>query len=188
MNKKVLLAGVLSTVTAAVPVVGAFAATGTSVSDNITLTVSESCTIGDVTGTAVTATLTPAAVSADLAGSKISITCNASTGWQLSAIGAGTEGHTTDLWNATASKAVPTSATIDATHTAWGFKVTGTGTVATYNNYAAVPSTATVVASSKDITTANVITVNYKISNKGDLPVGSYTGKVTYTLAKQASS
>ncbi len=186
MNKKLLAVGVTTLVFAGVPVVGAFAATGTTVSDSISITVNESCTIGSTDGQSVTGSLTPASVSGDLEGSKISITCNAATGWELKAKGAGTESHTTELWNATANKGITTGTTIDESHTAWGFKVSGTGAADGYTSYAAVPAADTVVASSDSIVTNNVITVNYKVSNSGDLPVGTYTGKVTYTLTKKA--
>lgn len=188
MNKKLLTLGVASAAFAAMPIAGAFADDVTSTTDTINLTVSKSCTMGaEATGETVDGTLGAKEVKDDLAGSTFKVVCNDANGWELKAVGAGNSGHETELYNSTAQHGIATGTEIDDSHSNWGFKLSGSGIVSGYENFAAVPGTATTVAEQSAAAAEDTITVTYGISNNGDAPDGTYTGEVTYTLAAKAA-
>ncbi len=204
MNKKVITAGAASLVLAAMPIVGTFADQDlTTVTDNITLTVTDSCTLGAQTadGTsmnAVTHEFIGKGSIDNLTGSKFDIVCNGQNGWKLDAVGAGTGGGAvTDLYNTEASHAIPSagSITIDEEHSNWGFKLSSEDSLSStiesgYNGtepaFAAIPATATTVAQTDTPLVAGSIQVTYGISDDGDAPEGTYTGAVKYTLTEKA--
>ena len=103
MKKSIIAAGAASVALAAMPIVGAFAATYETITDKVTLSVSESCTMtegavvetvpetsadaGDAKyGTIVPlGTITPGNASSNGTGTPMTITCNSNDGWVLNA-------------------------------------------------------------------------------------------------------
>lgn len=126
----------------------------------------------------------------------INVSCNtgASTGadaqWVLTAQGAGTTGHTTDLWNATASAAIATGTAEDGPTSNWAFLVTKAAAANyasnTYADYAAVPASETdIVTGTGSVTDA--FTITYQVYVNQTQAQGTYTGAVLYTLYNPAS-
>ncbi len=192
MNKKIIGLSAASLALAAIPVIGVSAEDIATTTDNITLTVEKSCTLGveaaskDVTFDTVTGKTTEA-LEAD--GSTFKIVCNDANGWTLTAVGAGTTGHEDKLYNATATHDIETGTTLDGSASNWAFKLTGTGIASGYDSYHAVPSAgaAQTVAEQAAAAAEDTISVKYTVAVDGDAPAGSYTGAVKYTLAaKQA--
>lgn len=188
MKKKVVAITASSFVLAALPVVGVFAADVTTATDTINVTVSPSCTLGVTEGKAVTGTVANGTTKEDLAGSTFSISCNDASGWHLTAVGAGTnkEDDVAALATAGGAQSISTSATISAETSSWGFKLAGTGVEKTYQSFAAVPKTATTVAKGTTTVAANEITTTYGVGISASQAAGTYSGKVTYVLAKGA--
>ena len=125
----------------------------------------------------------------------ISVSCNSSsntggeTGWKLTAVGAGTDGHKTELYNASATDQIVTGEATSGDTSNWAFKVSkSAGAYATgYSDaYKAVPATeADIVTGSGSA--ANAFTITYQVYVDQTQDSGTYTGAVKYTLYNPAS-
>ena len=166
MSKKALAIATSSLVLAAMPVVGVFAVDTTEVTDNITVTVPETCTLGEVSTKEVSAEISNGNTNTSMAGNTLSITCNDGTGWHLTAEGAGSGADKTQLINGEFN--IPT------------------GVQETYQGWAAVPATATTVAKGESAVSENSITITYGVGIDADQEAGTYKGAVKYVLAKTA--
>ena len=133
--------------------------------------------------------------SATTADNVISVSCNSSantngeTGWKFTAVGAGTESHTTELYNANATDQIVTGTATSGATSNWAFKVAKTaGTYATgYSNaYAAVPSSEADIVTGAG-TAADAFTITYQVYVDQTQDSGTYTGAVKYTLYNPAS-
>ena len=131
----------------------------------------------------------------------VDVSCNtgsgagAEAGWKLTAVGAGTEDHETELYKS-GSDTIVTGLAESAGQTDvsnWAFKVTKASS-ATYANsynsgnggYMAVPDQETdLITGSGSITGA--FTMNYQVYVSQTQPTGTYTGAVKYTLYNPAS-
>ena len=183
MKKSIIAAGAASVALAAMPIVGVFASSSTTVSDTITATVSNGCTITRAgTGSTVDRSVAiSVATGASQTGDSdaINISCNVGS-WTVAA--AGTGAGTTSLQTSDGTKSIATGHTFSGGTSEWGMMVTATGgTVATnYNDYYDVPSSTTVVTGSA---TSGTVTPSYKVYASGTQDTGVYTGEVTYTIA-----
>ncbi len=190
MNKRILAVGILVPMAAAVPIIKASAADVMSVTDTITLSVEKSCTLGtEATKSVSFDTVTgKTATALEADGSTFKIICNDGNGWTLTAKGAGESGHETELWSSGTNHGIQTGTTLDGSASNWAFKLTGTGVTGSYQNYSAIPGTSgQTVAEQSTAVAEDTISVKYTVAINGDVPAGTYTGKVTYTLAaKQA--
>ena len=185
MSKKALAIATSSLVLAALPVVGVFAVDTTTVTDNISITVPKTCTLGVAEGKTVTGEISNGNTNLTLGGSELSITCNDGTGWNLTAEGAGSGSDKTQLINGEFN--IPTPASTPATtSSSWAFKLNGTGVQETYQSWAAVPATATTVAKGESAVSGNSITITYGVGIDADQEAGTYKGAVKYVLAKTA--
>lgn len=194
MNKKILGLGAATLAFAAIPVIGVNAADGDvlNVTDNITLTVSESCTLG-ISGEGATVdlgTVTGKTTEAlEKAGSTFKVVCNNGNGWTLTAEGAGTSGHETELYNETAQHGIVTGTdTSGGTVSNWAFKLTGTGIASGYEANAAIPTSPTTVAEQSQAAAEDTINITYSVGVDGDAPAGTYKGAVKYTLAAKGGA
>ena len=185
MNKRVLAVTASAFALAAMPVVGVFAVDTGTVTDNITITVPETCTLGEVSTKEVTDTVSNGTTKDSLAGNVLSITCNDGTGWHLTAEGAGSGDDKTQLTTGTYTIDTAASAPSESS-SSWAFKLNGTGTVADYQKWAAVPSSATTVAKGTTAVSGNGITITYGVGIDADQEAGTYKGAVKYVLAKTA--
>ena len=71
---------------AAFPVVGVFAASGTTVTDTVQVTIEDSCTITTTNASnTYSATMTNNQLKSDLGSTSMTITCNDASGWHLTA-------------------------------------------------------------------------------------------------------
>ena len=203
--KKAIIAAGASAVLAAMPIVGVFAADGTlSQTDIVKVTVDSACSLAtsgsEVTPEASTykATIANGGHNDDIAGSTFTITCNDTGGWQLNAIGAGTATNDVTKMDASTnvdSDDIATGTTIDGSVSNWAFKIAKGGsdasniTVTTgYDNFSAVPSASTKIAQGTSTSGNSTITATYGVGISATQSAGTYTGKVTYTLAHPASN
>ena len=198
--KKALIAGAASTVLAAMPIVGAFAANGTlSRTDTVKVTVDSACSLATSnTSGDYTATIENGASNTNIAGSTFTVTCNNTGGWQLNAIGAGTvTGDVTKMDASTDKDAddIATGTTLDGSVSNWAFKIAKGGDdaanvtiTAGYDNFSAVPSASTKIAQGTSTAGKSTITATYGVGISATQSAGTYTGKVTYTLAHPASN
>ena len=198
--KKALIAGAASTVLAAMPIVGAFAADGTlSRTDTVKVTVDSACSLATSnTSGDYTATIENGASNTNIAGSTFTVTCNNTGGWQLNAIGAGTvTGDVTKMDASTDKDAddIATGTTLDGSVSNWAFKIAKGGDdaanvtiTAGYDNFSAVPSASTKIAQGTSTAGKSTITATYGVGISATQSAGTYTGKVTYTLAHPASN
>ena len=186
--KKLAILGA-SAVLAALPVVGVFAASDvTSVEDTINVTVDASCTLG----IAGTHTSSPAeggkiangAYDDNITGPAFKVSCNDHAGWKLTAVGSGAGDAVTDMKGSQEGTKIETGTSIDGSASNWALKASGTGVEATYENFAVIPGTATKIAGGSSPVSGETISVTYGVSVGAKQDAGTYTGKVTYTLAQ----
>lgn len=101
----------------------------------------------------------------------------ANNSWILTAVAADGTAMTS-----AGSATIPTGAW-EGVASVWQYKVIGSDTA---TNYAAVPGTASVIASSKTSGGSVTISPRYRVRAAADQAEGTYTGKVTYTLTYAA--
>ena len=186
--KKLAIVGA-SALLAALPVVGVFAADTTTVTDSVTITIDETCTLGtDLSGATVNKTMTNGSKEESLEGSKFSISCNDAGGWKLEAVGASEGTSKTAMKGAKGTNSIPTGTSIDGSTSAWAFKAAGTGVETTYSeSFASIPDTATKIAGGESPVSENSVDITYGVSVSNEQAADTYTGKVTYTLSHPAS-
>lgn len=191
--KKLAIAGA-SAVLAALPVVGAFAATNTSFTDTLTVGVAGGCTLEKTGGTAGDYTTNDRTFSANIAagnvgylnatdgqtppsGSHITVSCNSSTAATAYTVSVAVDG----LTDTTAGTIAGGDATSGAT-SAWAIQSNATGVEDANNpfkSYAAATSTTFLTANA-----ANTVTFNpsYRVYVAPTQASGSYTGHAVYTI------
>lgn len=207
--KKLAIAGA-SVALAAMPVVGVFAdtATYTNIADKIQLTVSETCVMeadsalteqiatGSIKGTAVTLGGSPAVAGTEFTavnGTQMTITCNAQSGWQLSATPTSLSAEGTG--DTIPFGAYPASIVPNTTTSVWSAKITLGGNDITHASIASgwdsfAGSTSGVILSStgntgaKDSVSGLTVTPSYKAYAANNQAAGSYSGTITYAFAK----
>lgn len=189
---KKLLAGAGAVALAAMPMVGAFA----DVTDTVVLTIPDACSVGQTsssqTGGGVTLTESNAvnehlySWDADgIAGGTLKVSCNDASGWQVKAVGASTGTPVTSMAASGSGTPIVTGTATSGPTSNWAFKVAGTSgvtVVSTYQNYAAVPATATKVAGGSGAISEGAIYTGYQVWVSATQQADTYTGKVTYTV------
>lgn len=191
--KKTLIAGagVAAFGLAVLPLAGVFA----DVTDTVTITINGACSVGGETATTgagktFTETMTNGSLKAwdatESTGGKLVVSCNDSTGWNIKAVGAGSGSDITAMAGSVTGTSIPTGTNTSGTPSSWAFKVAGDNTVAAYQSYSAVPGTATKVAGNNAPVSAGVIYTGYQVWVSATQQAGSYTGRVTYTVAPGA--
>ena len=190
MKKSIIATGAASLALAAMPVVGAFAAVQSSVTDTVKVTINGACSVGTGadsqtgTGNLFEETMTNNTTkewAADSAGSSIKVSCNDASGWNIKAQGTSTATVPTSM-DATGTGTDIATGT-SGTNSYWAFQVTGTGSVSAFNSWHIVPSDATVVASGSGAVSEQVVKTGYKVYVGATQQADVYTGKVTYTVA-----
>lgn len=127
----------------------------------------------------------------------IDVSCNSTDGanpaigWKLTAIGDGTAGHTTELYNANATDQIVTGTAVNGATSNWAMKVAIPGSGVNYASgwnadYKAVPSAETDVATGTG-SVSNAFTMTYQVYVDQTQDAGTYTGAVKYTLYNPAS-
>ncbi len=186
MKKLLTLTGAVSALVL-VPTAGVFAATGTTVTDTVSVTINSSClmTVTSLTNT-YSQTMTNSQLKSDIGSTSMSISCNDAGGWKVTAIGSGTASGNVSKMDATGSGTdiVTGTATSGATSN-WAFKVTGTK-ASGYTTFKAVPTTAATVATNSSTSAGETITAVYQVWISATQQADTYTGKVTYTLSNPA--
>lgn len=187
--KKTIIAGVAASVLAAMPVLGAFAATESAkqVTDTINLTIQPHCMISydtdkdDITVSMNNAT---APLKSDIAGSTMSITCNAGDGWHLTAEAKGGQTALTGDGEAIAAGTATSGETSN-----WAFKLAGDDVKTNadgvnYTSFNAITTEAKTVAGGDAPVSGSTITATYQIFLSATQEAGTYTGGVTYKLVE----
>ena len=185
--KKLAIAGA-SVALAAMPVVSTFAATGTTVTDTVQVTIDPACTITSTqAANTYSETMTNGQLKSDFGSTTMSISCNDATGWHVTAVGSGADATDKTAMNATGSgKDIATGTATSGATSNWAMKVTG-GTATGFTTFSAVPSSATDVAKSTVSTNQSEIVTTYQVFISATQEADTYTGQVTYTLSHPKS-
>ena len=185
--RKIIIMGA-SAALAALPVVGVFAATGTSVTDTVEVTINSSCLITSTNAAnTYSATMTNGQLKSDFGSTEMTIACNDAGGWHVTAVGSGAATDKTQMKASGSGTNIATgTATGDNSPSSWAMKVTGTG-AAGFTTFAAVPGSATDVASGNGAVSGAELVTTYQVWISASQQADTYTGQVTYTLAHPAS-
>ena len=192
MKKSLIAAGAASVALAAMPVLGTFA----DVTDTVILTIPDACSVGQTSASQTGGGVTlreEAAVNEHLytwdadgtAGGTLKVSCNDAGGWQVKAVGASTGTPVTSMAASGSGTPIVTGTATSGPTSNWAFKVAGTTgvtVVSTYQNYAAVPATATKVAGGTGAVSEGTIYTGYQVWVSATQQADTYTGKVTYTV------
>ena len=191
--KKLLIAG-SAIALAALPAFGAFA----DVTDTVKITINGSCSVGGTTATtgagiSIDESMTNGALKAwdvdGTAGGKLVVSCNDASGWNVKAVGASSGSDNTVMVPTASGTPIASGTATSGATSNWAFKVSAADTsilVSPYNNYAAVPATATKVASSGDAASSIQINTGYQVWISATQEADTYTGRVSYTVAPGA--
>ena len=193
MKKSLIVTGVAAVALAAMPALGAFA----DVTDTVTITINGACSVGGTTattgaGVSLSETMTNGSTKvwdADgTTGGKLVVSCNDASGWNVKAVGASTGSSNTAMTPTGSGTPIATGTATSGATSNWAFKVSGTGAVAAYTSFAAVPGTATKVAGGSGAVSENEIYTGYQVYVSATQQADTYTGKVTYTVATGVGS
>ena len=185
--RKIMVAGIASAL-AVLPAAGVFAATGTTVTDTVQVTINSACQITTTNlANTYSATMTNGQVKSDFGSTEMTINCNDAAGWHVTAVGSGADATVKTAMNATGSGTdIVTGTATSGAASNWAMKVTGTGATG-FTNFAAVPSSATNVATGSGSVSGGTLTTTYQVFISATQQADTYTGQVTYTLAHPAS-
>ena len=194
MKKSIIATGTAAVALAAMPALGAFA----DVTDTVVLTIQSSCSVGQTSATAGAGkTITETnAVNSHLytydadgstgGGGTLKVTCNDASGWNVKAVGSSTGTPVTSMAASNSGTPIVTGTAESGATSNWMFKVAGTGTVAGYQSWSAIPATATKVATGSTAVSEGAISTGYQVWVSATQQADTYTGKVTYTVAPGA--
>ena len=185
--KKLAILGA-SAALAALPAVGVFAATGTVVTDTVQVTIDSACTIESTNASnTYSATMTNGQLKSDFGSTMMTINCNDAAGWHVTAIGDGADATDKTAMNANASGTdIATGTATSGATSNWAMKVEGTGATG-FTTFAAVPSSATNVATGNGAVSGGTLTTTYQVFISATQQADTYTGVVKYTLAHPAA-
>lgn len=186
MNIKSLGMGISAAALAAMPLLGVNAATNTQ-TDTVSVNVVAACSM-TVSGSNVgqAGDLQPGSKKEDIVGSTMNISCNNAAGWKLTAVGG--DGKTASTTMTGTGTPIPTGTAIDGSTSNWAFKVAGSTNVTigadyTGGTFKAIPGEAKQIAGATKTVSGETVTITYGVSISKLQAAGTYTGKVTYTLA-----
>lgn len=183
MNIKSLGIGISAAALAAMPLLGVNAVN--TQTDTVSVNVVAACSM-TVSGSNVgqAGDLQPGSKKDNIAGSIMTISCNNAKGWKLTAVGG--DGSTASTTLTGTAGSIPTGTAIDGATSNWAFKAAGStnATIAEgYTGFKAIPATATQIAGATKTVSGETVTITYGVSISKLQAAGTYTGKVTYTLA-----
>ncbi len=186
--KKLIITGA-STIIAVIPMASAFAATGTTVTDTVQVTINSACTITSTSlANSYSATMTNEQLKSDFGSTTMTIACNDAGGWHVTAVGSGADATTKTAMNASGSGTdIATGTATSGATSNWAMKVTGTGATG-FTTFTAVPASATDVARQTSSVSGATLTTVYQVWISATQQADTYTGQVTYTLSHPASS
>ena len=170
----------------------------TTVTSNASVNVNASCTI-TTGGDNITDTIDPGTYE-EYTGTGINVSCNDPGGYALYAIGFSGDSYDAPNNNRMLglnSTYIPTGNSGDGSY--WAMKVAGSSTTSTvptidnsYSTYQIIPATYTMVShygsSTTGTTTNSVTTPTYKVQIASDQSVGTYAGKVKYTMVHPSTA
>ena len=185
--KKIIIAGT-SAALAALPTIGVFAATGTTVTDTVQVTIDSSCNITSTNAAnTYSDTMTNGQLKSDFGSTSMSISCNDAGGWKLNAVGTGADATTKTAMNASGSGTdIATGTATSGATSNWAMKLAGSSVVTAYKSFIGVPSSATKVAGTTGAVSGSTVTTTYQVFISPTQQADTYTGQVTYTLVHPA--
>lgn len=189
MTKTKIIAGLSVAALAAVAFPAAsFAATGTTVTDTVQVTLDSACTITTAqAANTYSDTMTNGQLKSDFGSTEMTVTCNDASGWHITAVGSGADASDKTVMNATGSGTdIATGTATSGDNSNWAMKVTGTGATG-FTTFAAVPSSATNVATGSGAVSGGTLNTTYQVFISATQESDTYTGQVTYTLAHPAA-
>ena len=188
MKKTIIAVGVPVFLATVAPGIGAFAATGTTVTDTVQVTINSSCQITTTNlANSYSATMTNGQLKSDIGSTSMSVACNDAAGWHVTAVGSGADSSAKTAMNATGSGTdIATGTATSGATSNWAMKVTGTG-ASGFTSFAKVPSSATNVATGGGSVSGVVLTTTYQVWISATQQADTYTGQVTYTLSHPAA-
>ena len=200
--KKALIAGAASAVLAAMPVMGAFAATQlTGVVDTVTLSIDDACKMeaAAAAGTYNLGTVVAGNAATAKDGTPMTVTCNTAAGWTLTAkatdMTTGANGYTipygqyaggsqsTSVWSAQFALSGDDYTT--STEITTGNNAYATNTILTSGDGVVVAQSKT-TNNLKQSTTGVTITPSYIAYVDAHQNAGNYSGTMTYTFVGEA--
>lgn len=188
--KKSLIAGAGATAFAfaALPFAGVFAATGTTLTDTVQVSIDSACLItSSQMANTYSDTMTNGQLKSDFGSTEMTINCNDASGWHVTAIGSGADASDKTAMNATGSGTdIATGTATSGATSNWAMKVTGTGATG-FTTFASVPASATNVATGSGAVSGGTLTTTYQVFVSATQQADTYTGQVTYTLAHPAA-
>lgn len=169
---------------ATLPTIGVFAATGTTVTDTVEVTIDSACTITTTNlSNTYSATMTNGQLKSDFGSTNMTINCNDAGGWHLTAVGTGADASDKTVMNATSTGTDIATGTATSGNTSnWAMKVTGTGATG-FTTFQPIPSVATNVAGDDNPVANATLNTTYQVFISSTQQADTYTGQVTYTLA-----
>ena len=124
--------------------------------------------------------------------------CNYSSGLKVYAVGYTNDVYGRTYMNGGNSGNIATGTATSGNTSNWAFKIADGGNTSypatipsTYQSYASIPSTSTVVASYGGVTTTTSgmkFKTSYRVYTAGAQAAGTYTGKVKYTVLNAGAS
>ena len=180
--KKIAILGA-SAALAALPMVGTFAATGTTVTDTVQVTIGSACLItSDQAAYTYSDSMTNGQLKSDFGSTTMTINCNDTAGWHLTAVGSGADASDKTAMNASSTGTdIATGVATSGDTSNWAFKVEGTGATG-FTTFSAIPSSATDVANGSGSVAGGTLTTTYQVFISATQQADTYTGQVTYTL------
>ncbi|MGF2565470.1 hypothetical protein ACQUWZ_26735, partial [Ralstonia pseudosolanacearum] len=187
MKKSLIATGLTAVAFAAMPALGVFA----DVTDTVILTINGSCSVGQTQGSPVQGggveVKEENAVNNQLytwdadgsQGGTLKVTCNDASGWNVKAVGSSTGTPVTSMAASNSGTPIVTGTAESGATSNWMFKVAGTGTVAGYQSWSAIPATATKVATGSTAVSEGAISTGYQVWVSATQQADTYTGKVT---------
>ncbi|MBR0460420.1 hypothetical protein IJI91_00275 [Candidatus Saccharibacteria bacterium] len=189
MTKTKIIAGAGVAALAAIAFPAAtFAATGTTVTDTVQVTIDSACLItSSQMANTYSDTMTNGQLKSDIGSTSMTVNCNDAAGWHVTAVGSGADASDKTAMNATGSGTDIATGTATSGDTSnWAMKVTGTGATG-FTTFAAVPASATNVATGSGSVAGATLTTTYQVFISATQQADIYTGQVTYTLAHPAA-
>lgn len=186
--KKIAILGA-SAALAALPMVGTFAATGTTVTDTVEVTIGSGCTIESTNASnTYSDTMTNGQMKDDFGSTTMTINCNDAGGWHVTAVGSSsqTAADKNKMVPSGSGTAIPTGTETSGSVSQWAMKVEGTNATG-FTTFSEVPTSATDVASSTASVSGATLTTTYRVFISATQQADTYTGQVTYTLLHPAA-
>ena len=190
------LVGLLSTFSLVLIITSGALATGAT--DEVTVTIPESCSLTSTVTTTHTATVENGVYNDSIGETSISAFCNDSEGFSVYAVGYTNDEYGNNIMKPStiaASNAITTGLATSGTTSNWAMKLTSASEnfalTNDFGSFHVIPDTYTKVATYPSNTTSTSgvqVKSTYAVYASGTQPADSYTGKVKYTIVHPSNA